>query len=123
MNFASVFAIAAGATLGALLRWKTGAWLNGSLTLLPLGTLLVNLAGCFCIGATLVFRLPEFWKLLLVTGFLGGLTTFSTFAAELVTQMQQEKWHAAAVMLALHLGGGICAVLLGAACAKQIFKL
>ncbi|WII93329.1 CrcB family protein [Kingella negevensis] len=118
----NVLAIALGAVGGALLRWRLGAWLNGSLNALPLGTLVANLVGCFLIGVALAFRLPEFWKLLIVTGFLGSLTTFSTFSAELVAQVEQEKWGGLVAMLGLHIGGGVCVMALGAMFVKIILK-
>ncbi|ULJ68861.1 CrcB family protein [Wielerella bovis] len=122
MNQVPVLAIMLGAIAGALLRWQFATWFNGSLNLLPLGTLLANLLGCFLIGAALAFRLPEFWKWLLITGFLGSLTTFSTFAVELVSAIGQEKWRSVAAILGLHLGGGMGAVMLGAYLVKYFAK-
>ena len=78
-------AVAVGAAAGALLRWQAGVWLNARHAQLPLGTLLVNVVGGLLIGMALVaLARPEqqLWRLLLVTGFLGGLTTFSAFSAE-----------------------------------------
>jgi len=90
----SVLSISAGASLGALLRWLLAGRFNPLFPALPLGTLAANLIGGYLIGvAVAVFaNMPELSpqaRLFLVTGFLGGLTTFSTFSAEVVTQLQQ----------------------------------
>lgn len=83
----SLVAVGAGAVLGAWMRWGLGLWLNAILPAMPLGTLAANLSGGYLVGLALAFFLqhpglaPE-WRLLIVTGFLGGLTTFSTFSAE-----------------------------------------
>ena len=87
---------------------------NPSWTALPLGTLLANLIGCFAIGAALALNLPANIKLFLITGLLGSLTTFSTFAAELVQLSQRQQWQNMFTALLLHLGGGVGAVVLGA---------
>ena len=91
---ASILAISAGASLGALLRWQLGLRLNALWPALPLGTLAANLVGGYCIGLALAWlaQHPELspqWRLFIVTGLLGGLTTFSTYTAEVVTQLQQ----------------------------------
>ena len=86
--FGSVLAIGLGAALGALLRWGFSVWLNGLFPAVPPGTLLANLIGGYLIGVMMalfahqVWLAPE-WRLFIVTGFLGGLTTFSTFSASL----------------------------------------
>ena len=67
------FYIAAGAVIGALIRWQLAAWFNPSWAALPLGTLLANLMGCFAIGAALALNLPANIKLFLITGLLGSL--------------------------------------------------
>ena len=108
------FYIAAGAIIVALIRWQLAAWFNPSWAALPLGTLLANLIGCFAIGAALALNLPTNIKLFLITGLLGSLTTFSTFAAELVQLSQRQQWHNLLTALLLHLGGGVGAVVLGA---------
>ena len=91
---ASVISICAGASLGALLRWVLAGRFNPMFPALPLGTLAANLIGGYLIGiAVAVFatlpQLPPPYRLFVVTGFLGGLTTFSTFSAEVVAQLQQ----------------------------------
>ena len=90
----SILSISAGASLGALLRWLLAGRLNPLFPALPLGTLAANLVGGYLIGvAVAVFAnwpdLSPQLRLFIVTGFLGGLTTFSTFSAEVVTQLQQ----------------------------------
>ena len=87
-----VAAVAGGAAAGALLRWRAGVWLNTAWSGFPLGTLLVNLAGGLLVGIALAWfeRSPdELLRLLLVTGFLGGLTTFSAFSVESLMLVQR----------------------------------
>lgn len=116
----SILAISVGATIGALIRWLLGITLNTFFPMLPLGTLVANLAGGYLIGITLaVFALyPEItheWRLLIVTGFLGGLTTFSTFSAEVTTLIQQGRVGWAGVEVALHVVGSVLMTFLGLA--------
>jgi CrcB protein len=85
----SVLAISIGAALGALLRWLLGLWLNALLPAIPPGTLAANVIGGYLIGVAMVFftqqvHLPPEWRLFVITGFLGGLTTFPTFSAEVM---------------------------------------
>lgn len=89
----SVVAVFAGAGFGALLRWWLGNQLNRAFPLVPPGTLAANLLGAYIIGAGIAFfasfaALAPEWRLFVITGFCGGLTTFSTFAAELVALLQ-----------------------------------
>jgi fluoride exporter len=108
----SILAICIGASAGALLRWWLGALLNSYLPAVPPGTLAANLIGGYCIGLAIAFFAtypaiaPE-WRLLIITGFCGGLTTFSTFSAELVTLLQQGRGLVAAGAAAAHLAGSI----------------
>lgn len=108
-------AVGAGAALGAVLRWLAGLWLNGSGAGFPMGTLLVNWVGGLLIGAALVgfSRWPdEFWRLLFVTGFLGGLTTFSAFSAESLQLLEKQQWALAAAHALAHVLGALgCAAL------------
>ena len=113
----SVIAICAGASLGALARWGLGLWLN-SVTALPLGTLAANLIGGYLIGICIaVFQaLPQLdpaWRLAVVTGFLGALTTFSSFSAEVVTMLGQQRYGLALGTAALHLLGSLLLTLAG----------
>ena len=93
MNWAPVLAVSIGAAAGALLRWQLGVHLNSFFPVVPPGTLAANLIGGYIIGLTIAFLAqapniaPE-WRLLIITGFCGGLTTFSTFSAEVVTRLQ-----------------------------------
>lgn len=114
----SITAVAGGAALGALLRWQLGERLNTLLPNLPLGTLSANLIGGYLVGIaiTLIASLPNLapeWRLFLITGFLGGLTTFSTFSAEIVTQLQQGRPGWALAGIAAHLGGSLIATAAG----------
>lgn len=90
----NVLAVGIGAALGAIARWLLGLWLNSYSASLPWGTLVANLAGAYLIGIALgCFLLfpetPAWLKLLLTTGFLGGLTTFSTFSAETIGLLER----------------------------------
>ena len=108
----SVVVISLGASLGALLRWWLGAKLNSYFPGIPPGTLAANLIGGYIIGlAIAVFAsytalAPE-WQLFVITGFCGGLTTFSTFSAEVVTLLQQGRMLWACAAAAAHLAGSI----------------
>ena len=110
-------AICIGASLGALARWRLGLWLSPG-GLIPWGTLAANLIGGYLIGVCVaVFQaLPQLdpaWRLALVTGFLGALTTFSSFSAEVVGMLQQQRYLLAAGTTGLHLGGSLLMTLLG----------
>src|SRR5512139_3844860 len=117
---AALAAVGAGAVVGAWLRWGLAYWLNPKLEHLPLGTLTANLVGGYLIGlAVAVFAahpaLSPFWRLLIVTGFLGGLTTFSTFSAENVALLGSGAWGAALSHAGLHLIGSLFATAAGIA--------
>jgi CrcB protein len=120
-----VGAVAFGAAIGALLRWLAGLWLNGPASRaigFPLGTLFVNCAGGLLVGIALLYfeRTPnELYRLLIVTGFLGGLTTFSSFSVESLIMLQRGEW-----MLALgHAGAHVLGALLFAAIGFQAARL
>ena len=114
----SVIAICVGASLGALLRWWLGSQLNNLFPAIPPGTLAANLVGGYVVGIAIAFFAtysaiaPE-WRLLIITGFCGGLTTFSTFSAELVTLLQQGRSMWAFGAAAAHLGGSVLMTLAG----------
>ena len=114
----SMFAIALGAACGANLRWALGLGLNALFPNLPPGTLAANLLGAWLIGVAIaVFAaLPElsaFWKLAVITGFLGALTTFSTFSAEILTQIQAGRLGWAVAGIAVHVAGSLAMTALG----------
>jgi len=118
MLFYSFLAVGLGAAVGAWMRWGLGWWLNPILPQLPLGTLLSNLIGGYLIGLAVAFFMqhpglsPE-WRLLVITGFLGGLTTFSTFSAETVTLLLRGQYAWSAAIIATHLGGSLVMTILG----------
>ena len=111
-------AVGIGAACGAWLRWALGLWFNQVGMALPLGTWAANLLGGYLIGvAVAVFasypQLSPLWKLLLITGFLGGLTTFSTFSAESFQHVLQGDIGAALLHAAAHLFGSLVMTGLG----------
>lgn len=114
----SILAVSIGASAGALLRWWLGAQLNALFPSIPPGTLLANLLGGYIVGiAIAVFAAysalaPE-WRLAVITGFCGGLTTFSTFSAELVSLLQQGRALWACAAAAIHLAGSVLMTLAG----------
>ena len=111
-----VLAVAVGAAFGALARWFAGLWLNAQWAGFPLGTLLVNCIGGLLIGMALAWfeRTPdEFLRLLLVTGFLGGLTTFSAFSAESLILLQRGAYALALGHTGAHLLGSLGSAALG----------
>jgi fluoride exporter len=105
-------AVGAGAALGAWLRWGLSAWLNPRLPQYPLGTLAANLVGGYFVGVAIAFFIartdlaPE-WRLFVVTGLLGGLTTFSTFSAEVTEHLLRGGYGHALVLAAAHLAGSL----------------
>src|SRR6266571_4094510 len=108
----SVAAISIGASLGALLRWWLGTQLNSLFPTIPPGTLVANIVGAYVIGLAIAFfsslpTLPPEWRLLIVTGFCGGLTTFSTFSAEIVVLLQSGRAIWALGAVAAHLLGSL----------------
>ena len=114
----NILSICLGACAGALARWGLGLWLSTPTSLLPWGTLAANLVGGYLIGACVaVFQamphLDPAWRLALVTGFLGALTTFSSFSAEVVGLLQQQRLGLALGVAALHLGGSLLLAGLG----------
>ena len=114
--WAQMLAVAGGAAIGALLRWVVGLWLNAQWSGFPLGTLLVNCVGGLLIGSALVNfeRSPnELLRLLLVTGFLGGLTTFSAFSVESLVLIQRGHWMLAASHTLAHVLGALACAALG----------
>ena len=116
----SVLAISLGASLGALLRWGFGNRLNALFPTVPPGTLAANLVGGYIIGVGIAFfasysAVSPAWRLFLITGFCGGLTTFSTFSAELVTLLQQGRLSWALGAVAAHVVGSVLMTFAGIA--------
>ncbi|TAF75456.1 MAG: fluoride efflux transporter CrcB [Curvibacter sp.] len=116
-----VFAICLGACAGALARWQLGLWLNPVATagtVLPWGTLAANLVGGYLIGVCVaVFQaMPQLdpaWRLALVTGFLGALTTFSSFSAEVIAMLGQQRYALAFGTAGIHLLGSLALTFAG----------
>ena len=116
----AVFAISLGAALGALSRWGLSVGMNHLFPALPPGTLAANLVGGYLVGVAVALfaQLPALapeWRLFVITGFLGGLTTFSTFSAEVVAALQQGRVGWAAGTVAAHVLGSLALTLLGLA--------
>lgn len=115
-----VVAISVGAAGGALLRWQLGARLNSLFPAIPPGTLVANLIGGYIIGLAIAYFAqasdiaPE-WRLLIITGFCGSLTTFSTFSAEVVTLLQEGRLTLAMGAISIHVAGSLVATLAGLA--------
>lgn len=115
-----VIAIALGSAIGGLLRWVLSLQFNALFPAIPPGTLLANLLGGYVVGLAVAYFVsapdiaPE-WRLLIITGFCGGLTTFSTFSAEVVTLIQQGRVAWAAGAIGVHLAGSLAMTVAGMA--------
>ena len=114
-----------GASLGAISRWGLSVLLNGLHPLVPVGTLVVNVIGAYLLGMvfgliSLVPNLAPEWRLLVVTGFLGSLTTFSTFSGEVGTLLQQHRYFWAMGLITVHVVGSLFALFLGMGVVKLI---
>ena len=113
----SVIAICIGACIGALARWGLSLWLNPG-AIIPFGTLAANLIGGYLVGMCVAMfqsmpQLDPVWRLALVTGFLGALTTFSSFSAEVVDMLQQQRYALALGTTAVHLFGSLLLTVAG----------
>ena len=113
----SVLAICVGASVGALCRWGLGLWLTPG-GVIPWGTLAANLIGGYLIGVCIAAfqampQLDPVWRLLIITGFLGGLTTFSSFSAEVVSFLMTERYAAAISTATAHVAGSLLMTVLG----------
>jgi len=122
MTGTAYLAVFGGAGFGAVLRWWLGLALNALNSPMPLGTLAANLVGGFLVGIAASYfghhtELAPEWRLFAVTGFLGGLTTFSTFSAEVVTLMSRQQWGWALGTAAIHLLGSLLLTGIGMALA------
>jgi len=126
MSGFSIVAVFGGAGCGALLRWWLGGLLNPVFPTVPLGTLAANLIGGLLVGVASAFfthstSLPPEWRLLIITGFLGGLTTFSTFSAEVVTLIGRQEYGWALGAASAHLVGSLMLTALGIVIANALF--
>lgn len=123
MMIYAFLAVGIGAATGAWLRWGLGLWLNPAFQQLPMGTLAANLVGGYLIGLAVAFFMqhpglsPE-WRLLIITGFLGGLTTFSSFSAETVSLLVRGQYVWGFLIVMAHLCGSLLMTVLG----MQTFK-
>lgn len=111
-------AVGLGAALGAWLRWGLGLWLNPVFPVMPLGTLAANLIGGYSIGLVIAWLsehpgVPPEMRLFLITGLLGGLTTFSTYSAEVVTTLSRGLWLWGGTIALTHMAGSFLATSLG----------
>ena len=118
MNWGPIVAISLGAAFGALMRWQLGAGLNSLFPAVPPGTLAANLVGGYVIGFAVAWlaeapSLAPEWRLFIITGFCGGLTTFSTFSAEVFTLLQRGEWVWALGAIATHVVGSLLMTLAG----------
>lgn len=118
MSFTGFLAVGGGAAAGAWLRWLLGTAFNSAFPALPLGTLAANLIGGYLMGIAMGFMAhyetmsPEM-RLLVTTGFLGGLTTFSSFSAETVTLIARNEYGWTALLVVAHVAGSILLTLAG----------
>lgn len=116
--YLSIVAVGVGGALGSLLRWVLGTRLNSIFPELPFGTLAANLLAGYIIGVALAFfaRMPELpveWRLFVVTGMMGGLSTFSTFSAEVTAHFQQGRLGWALGEILIHVSGSLIMTILG----------
>jgi fluoride exporter len=129
----TIIAICIGASTGALARWQLGIWLNPnnintiSALTMPWGTLAANLIGGYLVGVCVaVFQampnLDPVWRLALVTGFLGALTTFSSFSAEVVSMLNQGRYALALLTAGLHLFGSLALTIIGMKSATYVIN-
>jgi CrcB protein len=126
--YLSVLAVAIGGALGSLFRWVLGLRLNGLFPDLPLGTLAANIIAGYIIGVAVAFfsRLPEIpgeWRLFVITGLMGGLSTFSTFSAEVVADLQQGRFGWAAGEILIHVSASVIMTILGIATVSTVARM
>ena len=113
-----ILSVCSGASIGALLRWAVSYWLNPIWSVMPLGTLCVNLLGCYLIGIAVAWltadpSVPPAVRLFLLTGFLGGLTAFSAFSGENVAMLATTEYLRALVHMLAHVAGSFAMTALG----------
>jgi fluoride exporter len=124
----SILSVFIGAGLGACLRWWLGLRLNALFPLIPPGTLAANLVGGYIIGVAVAFfafkaQIPTEARLFVITGFLGGLTTFSTFSSEVVNLLLQDQFGWAMTAIGLHLMGSLAATVAGMLSARWLLGI
>ena len=118
--FAGILAVGAGAALGAWLRWALAAWLNPRVPHFPLGTLAANLVGGYLVGFAVAYfaarhELAPQMRLFVITGFLGGLTTFSTFSSEVIDLLGRGEYATGGSLAFAHLAGSLLLTVAGIA--------
>lgn len=114
----TVLALCLGACLGALARWQLGLWLNTPQAWLPWGTLVANLLGGYLAGVVVAVlqhhpEIDPLWRLFLITGVLGALTTFSSFGLETLDLLMHQRWVQAGTTMLAHVAGTLCMTWLG----------
>ncbi len=127
MPWSGILAVGGGAALGAWMRWGLGIVLNPMFPTLPLGTLAANLVGGLLMGFAMELltrhtMLPPEARLLVTTGFLGGLTTFSTFSAEVVTLLLRREWLWGSLAIAGHVAGSLVMTVLGIVMIRSLYS-
>jgi CrcB protein len=126
MPWGGILAVGGGAAIGAWLRWGLGVMLNPVFPTLPLGTLSANLIGGLLMGFAMevitrhAVMSPEM-QLLVTTGFLGGLTTFSTFSAEIVTLLLRREYLWGTIAIASHVVGSLALTILGILVVRALY--
>lgn len=127
MQLYTIMALSLGAILGTLSRYSLGLALNAFFPPIPIGTLAANLIAAYIVGAAITWigmaeDISPLWRLFLVTGLAGGLSTFSTFSAELFALLREGRLGLSAGMLALHVGGSLLLLMLGMASISWLRK-
>ncbi|MDR2012401.1 MAG: fluoride efflux transporter CrcB [Rhodanobacter sp.] len=128
MNLVHLLAVGCGAFAGAVLRWLLGLLLNPLFpSAIPLGTLVSNLGGALIIGVMMGLfahyeTLPIAWRLAITTGFLGGLTTFSTFSAETVGLIMRQQYGWTAAIIAAHVFGSLMMTFIGLVAIRMLLR-
>jgi CrcB protein len=126
MPWGGILSVGAGAAIGAWLRWWLGVVLNPLFPTVPLGTLTANLVGGLLMGVAMELLTRHAWvspevRLLITTGFLGGLTTFSAFSAEIVTLLLRKEYLWGAIAIAGHVAGSLAMTILGILLMRALF--
>jgi fluoride exporter len=125
--YLSILAVGIGGALGSLLRWVLGLRLNALFPTLPLGTLASNIIAGYVIGVAVAFfaRVPDIapeWRLFVITGLMGGLSTFSTFSAEVVSHLQQGRFGWALGEIGIHVCASVVMTILGIATVSAVMR-